>query len=136
MKKLGNGKVNSPKNKWFEDDNGRFKWSSGCSFPKENVLSSDDVNKIKMNLFSSCPENCYKDNRCTHFVYTKGHCHLKELKTVDASPEAAVPDNPGGFCGFLVQRPVQYFFSIDIFYYKFYTFYVTIIMYLILYRTL
>ena len=40
-------------------------------------------NKLKMKLFSTCPEICYKDNHCTHFVYTNVYCHLKELRTVD-----------------------------------------------------
>lgn len=52
--KLDNGKVSpKPKNKWFEDDEGRFKWFSGCSLHSESV-NSDDVNKLKMKLFSTC----------------------------------------------------------------------------------
>lgn len=87
---LDNGKVSQkPKIKWFEDENGRFKGSSDCSFPSESVLL-DNVDKIKVNLFTTCPKSCYKDNRCTHFIYTNSYCYLKECKTVDASLEAVV----------------------------------------------
>lgn len=113
---VDNAKV-SPKhkNKWFEDKNGRFKSSFGCRFLIEDN-ESENVNKTQLNLISKCPEICYKDNRCTHFIYSQGVCYLKEFKLTDASPDVAIYDNPGGLCGFLVERPVQCYYSIPIFY--------------------
>jgi len=35
-----------------------------------------------------------------------GYCYLKSLKVVDASPKAAIQNNPGGLCGFVVERRV------------------------------
>lgn len=54
------------------------------------------------------------------FYLYKWLYHLKELKIMNALPETADYDNHGGIrgCGirgFIVQRPVQYGFSIDIF---------------------
>ena len=94
--------------KWFEDGNGRFTWSFGCSFPKASLLALD-VNKIKTTQSSTCPSLCYEENRCTHFIYEHGYCYLKELTYVDASPKAAIYNNPGGLCGYVVERPVQYY---------------------------
>ncbi len=47
---------------------------------------------------------------------TNGYFYLKEFKFVDTSPTNAVYNNPGGLCGFLVERPVRYYFFIDIFF--------------------
>lgn len=103
--KLKNGTAESKK-KWYKDENDRFKWSFGCTFPKTDVLAVD-INKIKKKESSSCANLCYEDNRCTHFIYTNSYCYLKSLKLVDASPKAAVYDNPGGLCGFLNERKVK-----------------------------
>lgn len=103
-----------PQKKWFQGGNGSFKWSFGCSFPTAAVFTVD-VDKIKKNKSSTCPNLCYDDSRCTHFIYKNGYCLLKMLKYVDTSPKFAVYDNPGGLCGFVVTRPVQYYYSIDIF---------------------
>jgi len=65
-----------------------------------------DVKKIKKNQSSTCPSLCYEDNHCTHFIYSKGYCFLKKFKFVDASPKAAIYNNPGGLCGFVIERPV------------------------------
>ncbi len=106
--KLIDGKVSpKPKKEWFKDENGRFKWSLGCSLSKGGVLSVD-VDKIKKKQSSECPNICYKDNLCTHFVYKNGYCYLKMFKLTDASPKVAVYDNPDGLCGFIVHRPVHY----------------------------
>ncbi len=91
--------------KWFEDGNGRFKWSFGCSFPTKGLFALD-VSRIKKNQSSACPNLCYEDSRCTHFVFTNGYCYLKSLKFVDASPKDAIYNNSRGLCGFLVERPV------------------------------
>ena len=103
FKKLKVGIADS-KEKWYEEENGRLKWSFGCGFPKD--LLEADINKIKTKASTSCPSLCYKDKRCTHAIYTKGYCYLKSLKFVDASPKAVIYNNPGGLCGFVVERPV------------------------------
>ena len=97
--------MQAPQKKWFEDGKGRFKWSFGCSFPNGGLLAVD-VAKIKKNESSTCPSLCYEDNGCSHFIYSKGYCYLKNFKFVDASPKAATYNNPGGMCGFIVERPV------------------------------
>ena len=101
-----------PNKTWFEDENGRFKWSFGCNFPSRGFsmgnIFSGDVDKIKKNQSSTCPRLCYENHRCTHFIYTNGYCHMKMFKLVDASPKGAIYNNPGGLCGFVVNRPVQY----------------------------
>ena len=91
---------------WFEDGSGRFKWSLGCSFPKGGLFALE-VGKIKKNKSSTCPSLCYEDSRCTHFIYKNGLCHLKMFRFVDASPKVAIYNNPGGLCGFIVDRPVN-----------------------------
>jgi len=53
---------------------------------------------------------------------------LKSLKFVDASPKAAIYNNPEGMCGFVVDRPVQYF-SINFVDYNFYSEKINIIGY-------
>ena len=103
--------VAEPHKKWFEDENGRFKWSFGCSFPSAKVVSvggyfAADVNKMMNNQSSTCPRLCYEDHRCTHFIYSNGYCDMKMFKLVDASPKAAIYNNPNGLCGFVVKRPV------------------------------
>lgn len=100
----------STRKKWFEDENSRFKWSFGCSFPNNGGFLAVDVNKIKANHSSTCPNACYQDNRCTHFVYSNEYCYLKMFKLIDASPNAAVYNNIGGMCGFVVERQVQYYY--------------------------
>ena len=102
--KIKNGQATS-KEKWYEDQNGRFKWSFGCSFSKD-FLFEVDIDKIKKKEGTSCPNLCYEDTRCTHVVYTNGYCNLKSLKFVDASPKAAIYNNPGGLCSFVFDRPV------------------------------
>ena len=102
--KLKDGIADSNKEKWYEDENGRFKWSFGCSFSKDFLEA--DIDKIKKKESTSCPSLCYEDKRCTHVIYTKGYCYLKSLKFVGASPKAAVYNNPGGLCSFVYERPV------------------------------
>ena len=38
-----------------------------------------------------------------------GYCYLNSLKVVDASPKAAIQNNPDGLCGFIVERRVPTF---------------------------
>ena len=59
---------------------------------------------MKINQSSIPIEVSVMRSLCTHFIII--YYFKKGLKYVDASPTAAVYDNPGRMCGFVVTRPV------------------------------
>lgn len=99
---LNGGKIESKTPKWKVDKNGNWKWAPGCSF------FGGDVEKIQLKKGSSCPSLCYQDDRCSHFAYMNGYCHLKTMKHESTLGSTAMQNNPEGLCGFLIERVLAY----------------------------